>query len=184
MKSLLVKKFESWQFHVHFIVSAKCPNNVEKRTEICYDGTQTSHPPQWNTSGGKGKRRATKPLPSAVVPVIKRPRTSNVSSQRLMDSFNQSMRHYISKKVRLAIGKNKKLTDLKKKMLEAKRLPPGILSEAEKIWNCSQNELATYLEHHGTKRNVQYWNDYVQEQFDGVISNLTLPSASAIATIL
>lgn len=94
------------------------------------------------------------------------------------------MSDYISKKVRPAIGKSKKLADLKKKMLEAKRLPPGILSEAEKIWNCSQNELATYLKHHGTKKNVQYWNDYVQEQFDGVISNLTLPSASATVTIL
>lgn len=113
-------------------MSKQCRKKGQKGA---YDGTQTSHPPppQWNTSGGKGKRRATKPLPSTMVPVIKRPRTSNVSSQRLMDSFNQSMSDYISKKVRPAIGKSKKLADLKKKMLEAKRLPPGILSEAEKI---------------------------------------------------
>jgi hypothetical protein len=107
----------------------------KKEQKDAYDGTQNSHPPQWNTSSGKGKKRATEPLPSTMVPVIKRPRTSNVSGQRLMDSFNQSMRDYISKKARPIIGKNKKLVDLKKKMSEAKRLPPGILTEAEKLFN-------------------------------------------------
>jgi hypothetical protein len=61
-----------------------------------------------------------------VVPIIKKLRTSNVSGQRLIDSFNQSMRDYISKKVRPNVSKNKKLVDLKKKMSEKKRLPPRI----------------------------------------------------------
>jgi hypothetical protein len=43
--------------------------------------------------------------------------------------------------------------------------------------------LATYLDHYGTKRNFQYWIDYVQEQFDGIVSNLTLPSPSATTPI-
>lgn len=58
---------------------------------------------------------------------------SNVPGQRLMDSFNQLMRNYISKKkFRFVISKNKKLMDLEKKMLKEKRLPLGILSEAER----------------------------------------------------
>jgi hypothetical protein len=29
-----------------------------------YNGTQNNHPPQWNTFSSKGKKRATKSLPS------------------------------------------------------------------------------------------------------------------------
>lgn len=75
------------------------------------------------------------------------------------------------------------LMNLKKTMLETKRLPLGILIKTENIYNCDQNESVTYLENYGTKRKLQYWNNYAQEQFDGIFSNLTLYFSSATATI-
>ena len=92
----------------------------KKEQKDAFDGTQTSYPSQWNTSSGKKREHPSSS--STAAPIIKRPRTSGVSSQRLMDSFYQSMRDNIKNKVKPIISKDKKLIELKKTMSEAKRL--------------------------------------------------------------
>lgn len=58
-----------------------------------------------------------------------------------MDSFNQSIRDYTSKKARSFIGKSK-LMNLKKKMLEAKRFPPNTQNSQ---WDIFMSESSMYL---------------------------------------
>ena len=155
----------------------------KKEQRDAFDGTQTSYPPQWNTSSGK-KREHPSSSSSTAAPIIKRPRTSGVSSQRLMDSFYQSMRDNITNKVKPIIDKDKKLIELKKTMSEVKRLPPGILNNAEKICNCNQGELSNYLEHHTLKRNFVHWQDYVKENFDNIVLSFSSePSSSSGKTL-
>ena len=83
----------------------------KKERKDAFDGTQTSYPPQWNTSSEKKREHPSSS--STAAPIIKRPRTSGVSSQRLMDSFYQSMRDNIKNKVKPIIGKDKKADRIK-----------------------------------------------------------------------
>lgn len=143
-----------------------------------FTGTQTSRPPQ-RKAKDKGKKREYEAAAqtsgvstSSSQPVFKRPRTLGVSAQRLMDSFFQSMRDNISKKVKPIIGNQIKLEALKKQLLEAKKLPPGVITGAEKICQCAKDELKTHLEHHGTKQNFQYFRDYVKDHFDTIVVSL------------
>ena len=152
-------------------------SSIRKKKDT-FDSTQASYLHQWNTSSGK--KRGYPSSSSTTAPIIKRPRTSGVSSQILMDSFYQSMRDDITNRIEPIIVKDKKLVELKKTMSEAKRLPPRILNNAEKICNCNQDELSDYLEHHTLKRNFVHWQGCVKENFDNIIlSFLSEPSSSS-----
>ena len=143
-------------------------SNIRKKKDA-FDSTQSSYPHQWNTSSGKKREHPSSS--STTSPIIKRPRASGVSSQRLMDSFYQSMRDDITNRVKPIIVKDKKLVELKKTM-------------SKKICNCNQGELSDYLEHHNLKQNFVHWQDYVKENFDNIVLSFSSnPSSSAGKTL-
>ncbi|KAF1807365.1 hypothetical protein FB192DRAFT_1454333, partial [Mucor lusitanicus] len=156
---------------------------VEQKTH--FTGTETSRPPQ-RKAVGKGKKReheaaSTTDASSSAQPLFKRPKSLGISSQRLMDSFFQSMRDHITRKARPVIGSKIKIDALKTQLLAVKRLPPGIIGDAEKICQCAKNELKNHLEHHGTMQNFQYFQKYVKEHFDAIALSLQ-PQASTSAS--
>ncbi|KAK4509668.1 Rab GTPase ypt31 [Mucor velutinosus] len=143
-----------------------------------FTGTQTSHPAQRRVVA-KGKKREYEAVTSTSVTstsnyqsVVKWPKTFGVSPQRLMDSFFQAMREIIENKTRPIIDKPSKLDVLKKALLSVKRLPLGIITTAEKICQCARDELKNHLEHHGTKQNFQYFQEYVKDHFDAIVVSL------------
>ncbi|CAO3655061.1 unnamed protein product [Mucor fragilis] len=152
-----------------------------------FTGTQTSRPPR-QKAVDKGKKREYEAAThtsgmstSSNQPVVKRPKTFGISPQRLMDSFFQSMRDNISKKVNPIIRNQVKLKDLKKQLLAAKKLPPGVIVGAEKICQCAKNELRDHLEHHGTKQNFQYFQEYVKDHFDTIVASLQPQASTSIS---
>jgi len=149
---------------------------VEQRDP--FTGTQTSRPPQRRVVT-KGKKREYEAVTStnamsisSYQSVVKRPKTFGVSPQRLMDSFFQAMREIIENKARPIIDKPSKLDALKKTLLSVKRLPLGVITTAEKICQCAKDELKNHLEHHGTKQNFQYFQEYVKDHFDAIVVSL------------
>lgn len=53
-----------------------------------------------------------------------------------------------------------------------KKLPPGIITGAEKICHCAKEELKNHLEHHGMKQNFSYFQECVKNHFDVIAESL------------
>ncbi|KAK4512252.1 uncharacterized protein ATC70_002948 [Mucor velutinosus] len=141
---------------------------VEQRDP--FTGTQTSRPPQRRVVA-KGKKREYEAVAStsatstsSYLPVVKRPKSFGVSPQRLMDSFFQAMRKIIENKARPIIDK------------------PSVITTAEKICQCAKDELKNHLEHHVTKQNVQYFQEYVKDHFDAIVVFLQLQASTSTFT--
>ncbi|KAK4511190.1 uncharacterized protein ATC70_012404 [Mucor velutinosus] len=159
---------------------------VEQRDP--FTGTQTSRPPQRKVAA-KGKKREYEAVASTSAmstsgyqPVVKRPKSFGVSLQRLMDSFFQAMREIIENKARPIIDKPSKLDALKNTLLSVKKLPLGAITTAEKICQCAKDELKNHLEHHGTKQNFQYFQEYVKDYFDAIVVSLQPQATTPTST--
>ena len=96
----------------------------------------------------------------------------------LASAFNQSMREYLTRKIKPVLVKPQKLDELKAKLLASTRLPP-LFPRADEIAQCTKGEVNKFFDspEGPTVKNINKFINYIEANFDSIKDDMIISSS-------